>query len=142
MTAAATSPFYLMRWSTYRASDLSRHQIDFHHSFLDAKEDLLKAALIERFDDATISVHRLVQSAIMNWLSTQEKTELADYMIRLLIKRFPNTWQSDLGHQYSAWKACEMCLPHVKFLVRQVRNWKFPLKDSQKFTDLGLRCCW
>ena len=76
----------------------------------------------------------------MNQLPTEEKTQLADYVIRLLIQRFPNTWQSDVGHQHSAWKACEMCLPHVKFLVRQVRKWKFQLKDPQTFADLGL--CW
>jgi len=109
---------------------------------LDAKEDLLKAALIERFDDATISVHRLVQSAIMNQLSAEDRIRMTDYVMRLLVKKFPNTWESDVGHQHSAWKACEMCLSHVKFLVKQVRKWKLKLKDSQTFADLGLRCCW
>ena len=109
---------------------------------MDAKEDLLKAALIERFDDAKISVHRLVQSAIMNQLSAEDRIRMTDYVMRLLVKKFPNTWESDMGHQHTAWKACEMCLPYVKFLVKQVRKWKLKLKDSQTFADLGLRCCW
>ena len=111
-------------------------------SFLDAKEDLLKAALIERFDDATISIHRLVQSAIMNQLTSGERVQMAGHTIRLLLKNFPNTWQSDVGHQFSAWKACEVSLPHVKFLVKLVKKWKLQVKDSQTFADLSLRCCW
>ena len=111
-------------------------------SFLDAKEILLKAALIERFGDTTISIHRLVQSTVMNRLSPGERTQMLDQIIRLLLGGFPNTWQSDVGHQFSAWKACEMCLPHVKFLVVQVSKWDLRPSDSQCFADLVLRCCW
>ncbi|MCJ1396521.1 hypothetical protein MMC18_009412, partial [Xylographa bjoerkii] len=110
--------------------------------FLDAKEILLRGALIERFDDATISVHRLVQSAVLTRLSTEEKTKISSYAVKLLLKGFPNTWESDVGHQFSAWKFCEMCLPHVNFLVSQVRKWKVKLMDPQSFADLVLRCCW
>ena len=78
----------------------------------------------------------------MNKLSALERMQLLDYVVRLLIKGFPNTWQSDVGHQFSAWKVCEICLPHVKFLVKQVRKWKLQLKEPQTFADLSLRCCW
>ena len=142
MGAPTTLAFCRTRWSKCWAPDPSSHLSNLLLSFLDAKEDLLKAALIERFDDATLSVHRLVQAAIMNQLSSSDRTHFADYVIKLLIQGFPNTWESDVGHQFSAWKACEMCLPHVKFLVKQIRKWKLHLKDPQAFADLGLRCCW
>jgi len=77
---------------------------------LDAKKDLLKAALVERFDDVT------------NLLSAEDNIRMTDCVMRLLVKNFPNTWESDMGHQHTAWKACEMCLPYVKFLVKQVRK--------------------
>ncbi|MCJ1404908.1 hypothetical protein MMC11_008134 [Xylographa trunciseda] len=110
--------------------------------FLDAKEILLRGALIERFDDATISIHRLIQSAVLTRLSTEEKTKFSSYAVKLLLQGFPNTWETDVGHQFSAWKLCEMCLPHVNFLVSQVRKWKLMLVDPQSFADLVLRCCW
>ena len=78
----------------------------------------------------------------MNRLSPGERTEMLDQVIRLLLGGFPNTWQSDVGHQFSAWKACEMCLPHVKFLVVQVSKWDVRPSDPQSFADLVLRCCW
>ena len=112
-------------------------------SFLDAKEILLRAALIERSEeDATLSVHRLVQSAIMGQLSMDEKTQLTDYATALLLKGFPNTWQSDVGHQFSAWKACEMCLPHVNFLVKQAKKYSLCPGNPELFAELILRCCW
>ena len=111
-------------------------------SFLDAKEILLRAALIEHFDDETVKVHRLVQSAVMSQLSSSEKSKFTQYATQLLLKGFPNTWEHDVGHQFSAWKTCEMCLPHVNFLTRQVKKWKLELEDPQSFSDLVLRCCW
>ena len=111
-------------------------------SFLDAKEVLLRAALIEHFDDETITVHRLVQSAVLSQLSSSEKVQLTNYAIHLLLEGFPNTWEHDVGHQFSAWKTCETCLPHVNFLVRQIKKWKLEISDPQSFSDLVLRCCW
>ena len=111
-------------------------------SFLDAKELLLRAALIDQLSDETITVHRLVQSAVLGQLSSSEKILFTNYAIQLLLNGFPNTWEQDIGHQYSAWKTCEMCLPHVSFLVKQVQKWKLELSDPQSFSDLVLRCCW
>ena len=78
----------------------------------------------------------------MSQLSAEEKARLCRHVIALLLSGFPNTWESDVGHQYSAWQACERCLPHVNFLVKQVKKWKLELKTPQTFADLVLRCCW
>ncbi|KAI9811064.1 MAG: hypothetical protein M1827_005646 [Pycnora praestabilis] len=105
---------------------------DFHFlademDFFDAKEVLLRAALVERTaDDGSLSVHRLVQSVVLARLSPPERVESMDYAIKLLGKGFPNTWQSDIGHQFSTWTRCEMCLPHkpsyyMALLTRHVR---------------------
>ena len=78
----------------------------------------------------------------MGQLSMEEKTQLTDYATILLLKGFPNTWQSDVGHQFSAWKACEMCLPHVNFLVKQAKKYNLRPGNPELFAELILRCCW
>jgi len=100
---------------------------------LDSKKDLLKVVLIERFDDATVSVHRLVQSVIMNQLSAEDRIRMTDYVMRLLVKKFPSRWESDVEHQHTAWKACEICLPHVKFLAKQV--WQEVKTQIERLSD-------
>lgn len=110
--------------------------------FLDAMEPLLRAALIEQNDEATIIVHRLIQSAVMNQLSPEERLDLQDYAVRLLLKGFPKRWDQDEGHQFSTWKSCENCLPHVNFMIKSVDKWKLEISDPQSFSDLVLRCCW
>jgi hypothetical protein len=69
-------------------------------------------------------------------MSSDEKVQLTGYAIQLLLEGFPTRWDVDVGHQFFAWKACETRLPHVVFLVRQVKHWKLGLRDPQKFSDL------
>ncbi|KAI9723512.1 MAG: hypothetical protein M1835_003921, partial [Candelina submexicana] len=71
--------------------------------FLDAKEKLLQASLIDRCsEDASLSIHRLVQAAVIARLTPRERTIYTDIVIAMLEKGFPNTWQTDIGHQVSA----------------------------------------
>lgn len=115
----------------------------YFNSFLDAKEVLLRAALIERSaDDASLSIHRLVQAAVMTRLSAAEKVEFVDKVIHVLGKGFPDTWREDVGHQFKAWSRCEKCLPHVSFLVKQCSKYKLHPSDPEAFAELILRCCW
>ncbi len=112
-------------------------------SFLEAKESLLKAALIDRSsEDATLAVHRLVQAAVMKRLSPQEKQRYFNRVIKLLSNGFPNTWNTVTSHQFSAWEKCERCLPHVNFLIMQRNSYKLGPTDSDAFTELILRCSW
>jgi hypothetical protein len=112
-------------------------------SFLEAQEILLKAALIDRsVEDATLSIHRLVQATIMNRLSTQERTTYFDQVVRLLGKSFPDSWRSGPGYTYSSWNKCEMCLPHVEFIVHQAGKYKLCASEPLHLVELLLRCSW
>ena len=90
------------------------------HSFLDAKEPLLKSALIDRlYNDKSLSVHRLVQEAVMRRLSAVDRVKYFDRVTTLLSNGFPNSWNTVTSHQFTAWAKCEIFLPHVNFLMKQ-----------------------
>ncbi|KAI9846534.1 MAG: hypothetical protein M1837_003955 [Sclerophora amabilis] len=118
-------------------------EYDFLHDemdFLDAKESLLRAALIDRYsEDATLAVHRLVQVAVMKRLSPEEKVKHFDQAITLLSNGFPNTWNTVTSHQFTAWTKCELCLPHVNFLIGQSKRYKLHPSNSKKFAELLFR---
>jgi len=117
--------------------------VTYFDSFLDAKEALLRAALVERSaDDASLSIHRLVQAAVMTRLSAEEKIVFVDKVIHVLGKGFPDTWREDVGPQFKAWSRCEKCLPHVNFLVKQCSKYKLHPSDPEAFAEMILRCCW
>jgi hypothetical protein len=112
-------------------------------SFLETQEILLKAALIDRsVESATLSIHRLVQATIMNRLSTKERTTYFDLVVRLLGKSFPDSWRSGPGYTYSSWNKCEMCLPHVEFIVQQAEKYELCASEPLHLVELLLRCSW
>jgi len=112
-------------------------------SFLDAKEPLLKAALIDRSSETeSLTIHRLVQAAVMRRLTEDEKVEYFDVAITILSNGFPNTWNTVTSHQFTAWAKCELCLPHVNFLIEQSKKYCLKARDPKKFSELILRCCW
>ncbi|KAH8813358.1 hypothetical protein F5884DRAFT_879629 [Xylogone sp. PMI_703] len=109
----------------------------------DAEEVLLKAALIEKsIDDAVLSIHRLVQAAIVRGLKEDERSKYFDVIVRILSWGFPDTRSEDVGHQFHAWAKCEKCLPHVNHLVKQAKRYNIATKDPQLYGELLLRCSW
>jgi hypothetical protein len=112
-------------------------------SFLDAKEPLLKAALIDRSSETeSLTIHRLIQAAVMKRLTPNERVNYFDAAITILSYGFPNTWNMVTSHQFTAWAKCEQCLPHVNFLIEQSKKYNLKASDPKKFSELILRCCW
>ena len=112
-------------------------------SCLVAEEPLLKAGLIDKSsENATLSVHRLVQAAVVKRLSPLERLTYFDRTVKLLSNGFPNTWNTVTSHQISSWAKCELCLPHVNFLIVQCNRYRLSPTDPAPFTELILRCCW
>ncbi|KAJ9648289.1 hypothetical protein H2199_001142 [Coniosporium tulheliwenetii] len=109
----------------------------------DAEEDLLQAALIEKnIDDATLSVHRLVQAAVIRRLTDQHKSKYFDVVVRIISWGFPDTWSEDIGHQFGAWTKCEKCLPHVDHLVKQAERYLYERECydvARKLVDVALQ---
>lgn len=136
-----------MKWSkSFSASclrSLCFHDVLTHRSFLDAKEILLRAALIDRSEESSyLSMHRLVQAAVMEDLSNEERKTYMDQAVNLLAAAFPCPWKSGPGYTFKSWDKCGTCLPHVHFLVAQAEKYNIRASDQEIFAELLLRCCW
>ena len=110
---------------------------------LDAEQILLQLALINKDGETgVLSIHRLVQAAVMRRLTTEERA--ADFAIvtQFLTWGFPDTWSKDIGHQHQSWGKSEKCLPHVFHLVKQKDRYGIIPEYPNLFAQLLLRCCW
>ncbi|KAJ9137354.1 TPR-like protein [Coniochaeta hoffmannii] len=109
----------------------------------DAEEALLQAGLIDKDPEtAILSIHRLIQAAVIRQQNREEKEAMLQSVVGLLSWGFPDTWSKDVGHQIGAWTKCEKCLPHVLHLLEQRDRAKLPLEDPQRYGELLLRCSW
>ncbi|KAL9615519.1 MAG: hypothetical protein Q9167_000032 [Letrouitia subvulpina] len=109
---------------------------------LDA-EGLLQGTMINKTGEASfLSVHRLLQAAVMRRLSPQAKVGYFNAVIGFLCWGFPDTFSKDIGHQHQSWERCEMCLPHVDHIVKLQELYSNVLSDTETFAQLLLRCCW
>ena len=116
-----------------------RDEID----LLDAEEELLQVALISKNSDTGIlSVHRLMQAAVMRRLSDEERRDYFAAVVQILSWGFPDTWSKDVGHQHQSWETSEKCLPHVLHLAKQKENYGIVPSDADDFAQLLLRCGW
>jgi hypothetical protein len=136
---------YRMRWSEFAFPLYLRflrfHDPLNHDSFLEAKEVLLRAALIDRSEESScLSIHRLVQGAVMESLTTEEREKYMDQTITLLGAAFPCLWKSSPGYTFASWDKCEICLPHVHFLVAQAKRHRIQACNQDMFAELLLRC--
>ena len=129
-----------------KSTDLATPQFEFladEMDLLDAEETLLQVALINKNSNTgIISVHRLVQAAVMRRLSDEERSKCFSAVIEILTWGFPNTWSEDVGHQHQSWEISEKCLPHVLHLVQQKEQYRLAPNDPDIFAQLLLRCCW
>lgn len=78
----------------------------------------------------------------MRRLTQEEKNNFFNVAITILSNGFPNTWNTVTSHQFTAWAKCEMCLPHVNFLIEQTTKYSLKATDPRMFSELILRCCW
>src|SRR6266446_391840 len=109
----------------------------------DAEEVLLQAALIDKsIEDAILSIHRLIQAAVIRRLNKEDQSNYFDVVVRILSWGFPDTWSEDIGHQFQFWKKCEICLPHVDHLVKQAKRHRIRSRNVQLYGELLLRCSW
>jgi hypothetical protein len=89
-----------------------------------------------------LSIHRLVQTAVIRRMSDKERQAYFSAVVDLLFPTFPDTYSADLGHQVASWSLCEKSLPHLHHLVKQNEKFKVYEGNNQRFAELLLRCCW
>ncbi|KAF2177994.1 TPR-like protein [Zopfia rhizophila CBS 207.26] len=109
----------------------------------DAEAVLLRTGLVDKnAGDAVLSIHRLIQEAILRNQSPDIQKKNFHIVVRILSWAFPDTWSEDVGHQFRSWANCEKCLPHVNHLVAQRERHKIGLACPQGYGELLLRCSW
>ncbi|KAJ5173639.1 uncharacterized protein N7500_001570 [Penicillium coprophilum] len=111
--------------------------------FLDAQEVLIQGALIDKsIESGIISMHRLVQRAVIRRMSVQERERIFSLAVTILAANFPDTYSADVGHQAASWALCERSLPHIESVVSKGAQFKLFEKGNQAFAELLLRCSW
>lgn len=109
----------------------------------DAEEALLQVALISKdTDKKVLSVHRLVQIALLRRLDEPGKRKYFNAAVSLLGLGFPDTWSRDVGHQKQEWARCERYLPHVNVLVGHASKNASLVETPDAWAELLLRCSW
>ena len=110
---------------------------------LDAEEALLKAALINKAGDTGfVSIHRLIQAAVIRRLSSEERATTFHTVLKLLCWGFPDTFSEDVGHQHQSWDNSEKCLLHIDQMIKKKADYKISPPDPQYYAEVLLRCCW
>ncbi|PLB46258.1 TPR-like protein [Aspergillus steynii IBT 23096] len=112
-------------------------------ALLDAEDVLLQGALIDKTNDGGImSMHRLIQTAVIRRMNSVERQEIFSILVAVLLVNFPDTYSADVGHQAASWASCEKSLPHLQSLIKQNEAHCIFLKDNQAFAELLLRSSW
>ena len=110
---------------------------------MDAKEPLLRDSLLHRdAAESSLSFHRLVQDAVIQRLSIDERTRFLDVAVIILGQGFENTWNKVTSHQFTAWKQCALRIAHSRSLIKQSQRYRLHSKDPENFAELVFRCAW
>jgi hypothetical protein len=110
---------------------------DQSYRLLDAEDLLLQGALIDKsHENEILSMHRLVQTAVIRRRDPEERRDYFDSVVDILSPSFPDTYSTDVGHQVASWIRCERSLPHLENLIKQNKNTRFlrqTISHSQSF---------
>ncbi|KAI0191096.1 hypothetical protein F4808DRAFT_476374 [Astrocystis sublimbata] len=127
--------------------DSALHLIcDEHGLGLDAAMAVLSQMALADLDGPTITIHRLIQDAYIQFLMDEGKGKLEhafDSAITILQRRFPRQIHGRPMH--SEWQKCRKVIEHAKWLAErysQVRSTdtKFPVKE--RLAELLKHCAW
>lgn len=109
----------------------------------DAEEELLRLSLIDKHaDSGIISMHRLVQTAILRRMSNDERIKYCTVVIQMLVWGFPEHYIEDQGHQVKTWARCGKCIGHVFHMSKVIEAYNVKLNDPMPYSELLLRCSW
>lgn len=108
-----------------------------------AKTPLLDNALIERLPkEKCLTMHRLIQTAVISRLKKDERGACFSEAVKLLGAGFPNTWNKVTSHQYAAWTKTEIRVAHVSSLIKKKKQFKIPDSHPKATAELVFRIAW
>lgn len=98
--------------------------------------ELVNSSMLTRSASKTLSTNRFVQLAVFLRLSSTEKTELFNLVVKALSFDFPYSWEKQaLELPRSVLDACNAIWPHVHHLMWLSQNHTIESCDNQ----LGLK---
>lgn len=99
--------------------------------------------MIERdTTNAALSMHRLMQAAVIRRLSEVERTRMVDTAVTLLGHGFPNTWNTVTDHQFTAWSQCEIRVAHVRAIASKIEAYQISVQHPRALAELDFRFAW
>ena len=105
--------------------------------------ELTRTSMISRLSSSkSVSMHRLVQFAVLSRLSTQDRILNFDLAVNILYFDFPNTWQqrgAHQGHGWSSWETCSAILPHVGRLMQVFDKYGIKPTRPEMWAELVFR---
>ncbi len=107
---------------------------------------LLQAALMDKsISHQVLSVHRLVQAAVIRRIPSFERAKYLDAAIELLAPILVDMWSQDTNYELKTWTKQvwiqhERCLPHITNLVKQMKMHEIQTKRRQKLGELLISC--
>ncbi|KAK0639179.1 tpr repeat-containing protein [Cercophora newfieldiana] len=120
------------------------------HSFLldefefgDAVVELNRTSMINRLSSSkSVSMHRLVQFAVLSRLAGPSRVVYFDLAVKILYFDFPNTWLDSgahQGHSWSSWETCSAILPHVSRLMEVSEKYRIKSANPELWAELVFR---
>ncbi len=93
----------------------------------EAIEELLKFSLVRRDSNArTLTVHRLVQTALREEMEEEAQRQWAERSVRAVNRAFPEV-------EFSTWSLCQLYLPHAHLSRTLIERWNMEFLEA---TDL------
>jgi tetratricopeptide (TPR) repeat protein len=86
---------------------------------------LARYSLVRRKrDDATLTVHRLVQAVLKHHMDEPTQRQWAEYAVRAVNRAFPEV------KDYRNWPRCQQFLPHAQTCVVLIDHWHFAFSEA------------
>ncbi len=91
--------------------------------------ELLKYSLIHRDPETKgLSIHRLVQAVLKNWMDEPIERLWAERAVRAVSRTFPNV-------EYAVWSRCQRCLPHAQVCAVLIKQWTIMSLEAARLLD-------
>jgi hypothetical protein len=110
-------------------------------SYMDAKQELLSSALIDRSLESVslskLSVHRLIQAAVLRYIPKADRLLYFGYAVDILLEMFPATRKGDFSeYLFTKWEICESCIHHVFILKDRLQEFRLTPLNKRRFAEL------
>ena len=97
---------------------------------IEAIKHCRRFSLLNRNEDRTVSVHRLVQVVLRNSMDSETQFLWAKRAVRAVNRAFPNV-------EYAAWPSCERLIRHALALVRYVDDLEIVIPEAARLLSLA-----